>query len=148
MGLTPVLNAGLLITYTIMLGDVLVGKAPEYNGVIPNLTGIHTGDLWYLDRRFVASFCLVSLVLYKAIHRFLRVLLASSSHIEKCSFMQVAMVVVILLLPLTLQRWVNFTFLLHAEAYCLCSELHKSSRDSCMINFVEFSSREYFMPSC
>ena len=24
--------AGLLITYTIMLGDVLVGKPPDYNG--------------------------------------------------------------------------------------------------------------------
>lgn len=38
-----------------MLGDVLVGKAPEYNGVVTNLTGIHSGDVWYLDRRFVVS---------------------------------------------------------------------------------------------
>ena len=48
-------RAGLLITYTIMLGDVLVGKAPEYNGFITNLANIHSGDLWYLDRRFVVS---------------------------------------------------------------------------------------------
>ena len=48
-------SPGLLITYTIMLGDVLVGKAPEYNGVVTNLTGIHSGDVWYLDRRFVVT---------------------------------------------------------------------------------------------
>ena len=47
------MGAGLLITYTIMLGDVLVGKAPQYNGFITNLANIHSGDLWYLDRRFV-----------------------------------------------------------------------------------------------
>ena len=46
-------SAGLLITYTIMLGDVLVGKAPEFNGFITNLVDIHSGDVWYLDRRFV-----------------------------------------------------------------------------------------------
>jgi hypothetical protein len=46
-------GTGLLITYTIMLGDVLVGKAPGYNGVITNIVGNHTGDVWYLDRRFV-----------------------------------------------------------------------------------------------
>ena len=45
--------AGLLITYLIMLGDVLVGNAPDYNGAITNLAGIHTGDAWFLDRRFV-----------------------------------------------------------------------------------------------
>ena len=48
-----VVTAGLLITYTIMLGDVLVGKAPEFNGFITNLVDIHSGDVWYLDRRFV-----------------------------------------------------------------------------------------------
>lgn len=48
-------HAGLLITYTIMLGDVLVGKPPAYNGVITNIVGDHSGDLWYLDRRFVVS---------------------------------------------------------------------------------------------
>ena len=47
--------AGLLITYTIMLGDVLVGKPPDYNGLLTNLTDIHEGDVWYLDRRFVVS---------------------------------------------------------------------------------------------
>ena len=47
--------AGLLITYTIMLGDVLVGKAPGYNGFITNLANVHSGELWYLDRRFVVS---------------------------------------------------------------------------------------------
>ena len=47
--------AGLLITYTIMLGDVLVGKPPDYNGLLTNLTDIHDGDVWYLDRRFVVS---------------------------------------------------------------------------------------------
>ncbi len=51
--LTLSLHTGLLVTYTIMLGDVLVGKAPEYNGFITNLADIHRGDLWYLDRRFV-----------------------------------------------------------------------------------------------
>lgn len=30
-----------------------MGKAPEYNGFITNLVNIHSGDLWYLDRRFV-----------------------------------------------------------------------------------------------
>ena len=45
----------MLITYTIMLGDVLVGKPPDYNGLLTNLTDIHEGDVWYLDRRFVVS---------------------------------------------------------------------------------------------
>ena len=36
-----------------MLGDVLVGNAPDYNGAITNLAGIHTGEAWFLDRRFV-----------------------------------------------------------------------------------------------
>ena len=35
--------AGLLITYTVMFGDVLVGKAPDYNGALTNLTGKHSG---------------------------------------------------------------------------------------------------------
>lgn len=47
------LTAGLLITYTIMLGDVLVGKAPDYNGFITNLVDTHSETIWYLDRRFV-----------------------------------------------------------------------------------------------
>ena len=38
-----------------MLGDVLVGKPPDYNGLLTNLTDIHEGDVWYLDRRFVVS---------------------------------------------------------------------------------------------
>ena len=38
-----------------MLGDVLVGKPPDYNGLLTNLTDIHDGDVWYLDRRFVVS---------------------------------------------------------------------------------------------
>ena len=32
-----------------------MGKAPEYNGFITNLANIHSGDLWYLDRRFVVG---------------------------------------------------------------------------------------------
>ena len=47
--------AGLLITYTVMFGDVLVGKAPDYNGALTNLTGKHSGEEWFLDRRFVVS---------------------------------------------------------------------------------------------
>lgn len=47
--------AGLLITYTVMFGDVLVGKAPDYNGALTNLAGRHSGEDWFLDRRFVVS---------------------------------------------------------------------------------------------
>ena len=38
-----------------MLGDVLVGRPPDYNGLLTNLTDIHDGNVWYLDRRFVVS---------------------------------------------------------------------------------------------
>lgn len=84
-----------------MLGDVLVGKPPEYNGVITNLTGIHTGDVWYLDRRFVVRtlpfFVNCNCSLLGSCNWFLM------SALPK---MQVAMVVVVFLLPLTLQRCV------------------------------------------
>ncbi|CAL8468634.1 g8174 [Coccomyxa elongata] len=65
-------NGGLLITYTIMLGDVLVGKAPEYNGVVTNLTGIHSGDVWYLDRRFVVAMVVVIFLVPLTLQRSLK----------------------------------------------------------------------------
>ncbi|CAK0780575.1 hypothetical protein CVIRNUC_005099 [Coccomyxa viridis] len=65
-------NAGLLITYTIMLGDVLVGKPPDYNGLLTNLTDIHEGDVWYLDRRFVVAVVVVVFLFPLAAQRSLK----------------------------------------------------------------------------
>ena len=41
-----------------MLGDVLVGSAPDYTGVVSSLLGIH-GSAWYVTRHFVVSFLLL-----------------------------------------------------------------------------------------
>ena len=32
-----------------------MGKPPDYNGALTNLTGMHSGEEWFLDRRFVVG---------------------------------------------------------------------------------------------
>jgi hypothetical protein len=90
-----------------MFGDVLVGKPPEYNGVLTNVTGIHTGDLWYLDRRFVASPGLTCLLFDIWLSKAGSFSAFSGGVADDCNPAQVAIVVLVFLLPLTLQRWVR-----------------------------------------
>lgn len=46
-------NAGIMIVYLIIMGDVLVGVGPDYSGLVTTAAGIHTGDVWWLNRPFV-----------------------------------------------------------------------------------------------
>jgi sodium-coupled neutral amino acid transporter 2 len=56
-------NSGGMIIYLIIMGDVLVGAPPHYDGLITNLFGIHTGDVWWVSRPFVmAVVCIVFLL--------------------------------------------------------------------------------------
>lgn len=46
-------NAGGMIIFLIIMGDVLVGAPPHYSGIVTNLFGIHSGDVWWVSRSFV-----------------------------------------------------------------------------------------------
>lgn len=46
------LLVGVMIVYLIIIADMLVGAAPDWNGVLPTLLGRHDG-VWYLSRPFV-----------------------------------------------------------------------------------------------
>lgn len=46
-------NAGSMIVYLIIIGDVLVGVPPDFNGLITNLLGIHDPSVWFVSRPFV-----------------------------------------------------------------------------------------------
>lgn len=48
-------NSGSMIIYLIIMGDVLVGAPPHYSGIITNLFGIHSGDVWWVSRPFVVG---------------------------------------------------------------------------------------------
>lgn len=55
-------NAGSMIVYLIIIGDVLVGVPPDYNGLITNLVGLHDPSVWFVSRPFVlAVACLLVL---------------------------------------------------------------------------------------
>lgn len=45
-------HAGVMIVYLIIIADMLVGAAPDWNGVLPTLFGRHDG-VWFLSRPFV-----------------------------------------------------------------------------------------------
>ena len=45
---------GVLVLYLVVIGDTLVGTQEDgYDGLLPNLTGDHSGQAWYLSRWFV-----------------------------------------------------------------------------------------------
>lgn len=48
-------NAGSMVVYLIIMGDVLVGVAPSYSGVVTNLVGVHDPRVWYVSRPFVVG---------------------------------------------------------------------------------------------
>ena len=55
-------NSGSMIIYLIIIGDVLCGVAPDYNGLITNLSGIHDPSMFWVSRPFVmAVLCIVAL---------------------------------------------------------------------------------------
>ncbi|KAK9815771.1 hypothetical protein WJX72_009225 [[Myrmecia] bisecta] len=74
-------NAGIMIIYLIILGDVLVGVGPTYNGLITNALHIHSGDVWYVSRPFVlavACFCVLGpLIALKSLRGLSKVSVAS-----------------------------------------------------------------------
>lgn len=53
-------QAGVMITYCIIVADMLVGSAPEYQGVLPTMLGRHDGP-WFLTRAFVVRGALAPL---------------------------------------------------------------------------------------
>jgi amino acid permease len=55
-------NAGSMIVYLIIMGDVLCGVAPDYSGLITNLLGVHDPSVVWASRPFVmAVVCAVCL---------------------------------------------------------------------------------------
>jgi hypothetical protein len=48
-------NAGAMTVYLIIIGDILVGVAPEYSGLVTNLVGVHDPGVFYVSRPFVVS---------------------------------------------------------------------------------------------
>lgn len=48
-------NAGGMVIFLIIMGDVLVGAPPHYSGIVTNLFGIHSGDVWWVSRPFVMA---------------------------------------------------------------------------------------------
>ena len=55
-------NSGSLVVYLIILGDILVGVAPDYSGLVTNLLGVHDPGVWWAGRPFVvAAVCVLCL---------------------------------------------------------------------------------------
>jgi amino acid permease len=48
-------NSGTMIIYLIIIGDVLCGVAPDYNGLVTDALGIHDPSVFYVSRPFVVS---------------------------------------------------------------------------------------------
>lgn len=48
-------NAGSMVVYLVIIGDVLVGVPPLYSGLLTNVLGIHDPSLWYISRPFVVG---------------------------------------------------------------------------------------------
>ncbi|KAK9842146.1 hypothetical protein WJX84_006584, partial [Apatococcus fuscideae] len=46
-------NAGILVVYLIILGDIAVGSPPKYDGLLSTWFGLDAGKTWYLARPFV-----------------------------------------------------------------------------------------------
>lgn len=44
-----------MIIYLIIIGDVLCGVAPDYNGLVTNFLGVHDPSVFYASRPFVVS---------------------------------------------------------------------------------------------
>lgn len=51
--------SGVMVIYLIIIGDVLVGSAPSYNGVIPTVLGVHASIPWYLSRPSTVFFVML-----------------------------------------------------------------------------------------
>ncbi|GAB4822493.1 hypothetical protein N2152v2_009539 [Parachlorella kessleri] len=55
-------NAGTMVVYLIIIGDILAGVAPDYNGLISMLLGPGHAGQWYTGRAFVVGMlCLLCL---------------------------------------------------------------------------------------
>ncbi|KAK9841250.1 hypothetical protein WJX74_002613 [Apatococcus lobatus] len=48
-------NAGILVVYLIILGDIAVGSPPKYDGLLSTWFGLDAGKTWYLARPFVVA---------------------------------------------------------------------------------------------
>ena len=55
-------NAGSMIIYLILIGDVLCGVAPEYSGLVTNLFGIHDPSVIWVSRPFVMGIVCIFLL--------------------------------------------------------------------------------------
>ncbi|KAI7839147.1 hypothetical protein COHA_007150 [Chlorella ohadii] len=70
--------SGVMIGYNVIIADVLVGSAPEYNGMLPSVLGRHDGP-WWLTRAAVIAYLLVAVVVPTLVPRSLRVVAKFSS---------------------------------------------------------------------
>lgn len=62
-------NAGSMIVYLIIVGDVLVGVAPDYSGLWTNLVGVHDPSVWYVWRpAVIGALCLFVLAPLVSLH--------------------------------------------------------------------------------
>lgn len=48
-------NAGSMVIYLIIMGDILCGVAPTYSGLITNLVGVHDPSVVWVSRPFVMA---------------------------------------------------------------------------------------------
>ncbi|KAK9836206.1 hypothetical protein WJX84_010859, partial [Apatococcus fuscideae] len=67
-------NAGILVVYLIILGDIAVGSAPKYDGLLSTWFGLDAGHAWFLNRPFVVALLVVALLLPLSMLRQLSVL--------------------------------------------------------------------------
>ncbi len=51
-------SAGIMTVYLIILGDITVGSAPLYGGLLSTWFHLDAGSTWYLSRPFVVRFLL------------------------------------------------------------------------------------------
>lgn len=63
---------GVMVVYCIIIGDMLVGSAPHFHGLLPSLLKRHDGPYW-LSRPFVLGVLLCASVLPMLLSRSLRV---------------------------------------------------------------------------
>lgn len=73
-------NAGTMIVYLIIIGDVLVGVPPHYSGLITNLLGVHDPSVWYASRPVVVgALCVLCLAPLLSLRDLARLAPASSA---------------------------------------------------------------------
>lgn len=87
-------NSGSMIIYLIIIGDVLVGVPPHYSGLVTNLFGIHSGDVFWVSRPFVV----------RLMHHCLSCTCYKKHCFDTFNALQMAVICVVFLAPLVSMR--------------------------------------------